>query len=226
MGPAAMTRQFVYSVHDLQSGARDFVSPVPPAWIRSALEGCEFGPSADEVGELRVSLSLSGRDVVVRGRLNVPTAVHCARCLSPFRMVLDCDLALLLIPGPPSRPAAPTPGRHKKGSAGTSEPKTPLPRAPKHPPKPGFAKGRWSRDGDKESYEFSQDEADIETYDGDEVVLDDFVRELILLETPIFPLCSEQCPGIRATPEQPSESGQPSAVDPRLRPLLEIKKKA
>ena len=69
--------------------------------------------------------------------------------------------------------------------------------------------------------------SDIDTYDGDEVVLDDFLREMILLEAPIFPLCSEECPGIRAIPEVSSNRGNrvPKAVDPRLRPLLDMQTK-
>jgi uncharacterized protein len=225
MGAFAMTRQFVYSVHDLQSGGHDYESPVPPGWIASAIEGCEFEPFEDEAGELRVSLSMSGRDVLVRGRVKIPVGIHCARCLKPFRVLVDSELALLLVPGRATRPAAVPAGRQKKGAPKAAADKTPVPRPQKHAPKLGFAKGRWSKDGDKDAYEFSHDETDMETYDGDEVVLDEFVRELILLEAPIFPLCSEQCPGIRATPEQPSVRRQPSAGDPRLRPLLKIHKR-
>ena len=72
--------------------------------------------------------------------------------------------------------------------------------------------------------EFAPDEADTDTYEGDEVVLDRFVREAILLESPTFPLCSEACEGIRPA----SESGPPTGgavTDPRLLPLLELAKR-
>jgi uncharacterized protein len=72
--------------------------------------------------------------------------------------------------------------------------------------------------------EFESDEADADTYEGDEVVLDRFVREAILLESPTFPLCSEACAGIR--PASESASGEGGAVtDPRLLPLLELAKR-
>jgi uncharacterized protein len=72
--------------------------------------------------------------------------------------------------------------------------------------------------------EFGAVDADADTYHGEEVVLDRFVREAILLETPIFPLCSEACEGIR--PASDSASGSQGAVtDPRLLPLLELAKR-
>src|SRR5262249_11349841 len=81
-------------------------------------------------------------------------------------------------------------------------------------------------------YEFTAEEADLDTYDGETVVLDAFVREAILLEMPNFPLCSEACPGIgpaasgrdrddgptiRARAE--AEEATAPALDPRLAPL-------
>ena len=77
--------------------------------------------------------------------------------------------------------------------------------------------------GDDET-EFGDEDADNDTYAGDEVVLDRFVREAILLESPIFPLCSEACEGIR--PASDSAPGSEGAVtDPRLLPLLELAKR-
>jgi len=56
-------------------------------------------------------------------------------------------------------------------------------------------------------------------------VLDDFVREAILLEIPIFPLCSEDCPGIRpASSDVVDEEAEPR-VDPRLAPLGALRAK-
>lgn len=75
-----------------------------------------------------------------------------------------------------------------------------------------------------EEYEFSSSEADVDTFDGETVVLDPFVREAILLEVPNFPLCSEDCPGIRpASPAAPDEPGP--RVDPRLAPLGALREK-
>jgi len=72
--------------------------------------------------------------------------------------------------------------------------------------------------------DFDADEADADTYEGEEVVLDRFVREAILLESPIFPLCSEACEGIRpASDSAPDSEG--AVTDPRLLPLLELAKR-
>jgi uncharacterized protein len=72
--------------------------------------------------------------------------------------------------------------------------------------------------------DFDADEADVDTYEGEEVVLDRFVREAILLESPIFPLCSEACEGIRpASDSAPVSEG--AVTDPRLLPLLELAKR-
>jgi DUF177 domain-containing protein len=74
---------------------------------------------------------------------------------------------------------------------------------------------------------FSAEDVDVDSYEGDEVTLDRFVREAILLESPIFPLCSEACegirPGQRAGSPAPSEGSRVS--DPRFSPLLEMVKK-
>lgn len=69
-----------------------------------------------------------------------------------------------------------------------------------------------------------------EALEGDEVVFDGAVREQILLETPMKPLCRPDCEGI-AIPEHvrgpdvlhPDGSGQ--KVDPRLAPLMNIQQK-
>jgi uncharacterized protein len=69
--------------------------------------------------------------------------------------------------------------------------------------------------------ETTLDQADVIPYDGETVVLDDLVRDELLLGIPMIPLCSETCPGIR--PETPPESAL-SGIDPRFRPLLRLKK--
>ena len=53
-------------------------------------------------------------------------------------------------------------------------------------------------------------DADVIPYDWETVVLDDLVRDELLLGIPMIPLCSEACPGIR--PERQSRD-TPSAAD-------------
>lgn len=70
-------------------------------------------------------------------------------------------------------------------------------------------------------HEMGAGEADVLPYDGENVVLDDLVRDDLLLEMPMIPLCSEGCPGIPSVPES---AGGSANIDPRLAPLLALKK--
>ncbi len=90
------------------------------------------------------------------------------------------------------------------------------------------AQGEKGRHEQREHEEGEVDpgEGDVIAYDGENIVLDDLVRDELLLGIPMIPLCSEACPGIR--PERLS-SDAPSAaeenIDPRLRPLLRLRNK-
>lgn len=64
----------------------------------------------------------------------------------------------------------------------------------------------------------SPEELDRELFSGDDIVLDEMVREQILLEIPIKPLCREDCPGIPVA----SQAGARERIDPRLAPLLKL----
>ncbi len=69
------------------------------------------------------------------------------------------------------------------------------------------------------------DEVNRDYYSGAQVVLDPMVREYLLLEAPMKPLCSETCEGI-AIPEHlrpPNEVFGDAAPDSRLAPLLKLK---
>jgi uncharacterized protein len=74
--------------------------------------------------------------------------------------------------------------------------------------------------------ELTPEELDREFFHGDRIVLDDIVREHLLLEVPIQPLCTDECPGIPvpakvAGPADLRPVG-PGGVDPRLAPLLKL----
>jgi uncharacterized protein len=78
--------------------------------------------------------------------------------------------------------------------------------------------------GAGEDDEATADQADVIPYDGETVVLDDLVRDELLLGLPMIPLCSEGCEGIRRPGSQePAEAPKP-AIDPRLQPLMRLKK--
>lgn len=73
------------------------------------------------------------------------------------------------------------------------------------------------------------DGADLsrEYYGGDEIVLDRLVRENVLLEVPMQPLCAENCPGIEipAHVRPPADFGKGAEVDERLAPLKKLAEK-
>jgi uncharacterized metal-binding protein YceD (DUF177 family) len=71
------------------------------------------------------------------------------------------------------------------------------------------------------------DEMNRDYYSGAEIELDSMVREHLLLEAPMKPLCSEGCEGI-AVPDHlrpPEEVFGESAPDARLAPLMKLKEK-
>ncbi len=89
-----------------------------------------------------------------------------------------------------------------------------------------------AQSGGAGEYEFAQEEADTFPYDGDTVVLDDLVRDELVLETPMIPLCREDCPGITPPPNDAASSGESAEaaegekpLDPRLAPLLRLKQR-
>ena len=76
-----------------------------------------------------------------------------------------------------------------------------------------------------EEVDVQLDELNRDYYRGSELVLDPTVREYLLLEAPMKPLCSEACEGI-AVPEHlrpPEEVFGEAAPDARFAPLLQLK---
>jgi uncharacterized protein len=69
--------------------------------------------------------------------------------------------------------------------------------------------------------ELTGEEADTFPFEGETVVLDDLVRDELLLEIPMIPLCSEDCAGMSPTPGLDRGSDE-KPIDPRLAPLLEL----
>ncbi len=185
--------------------------PVTVEWLAQALEGTE-ARTRGEPGRLEVTLSKAGQDVMVRGEVEVPIEMDCSRSLEAFPIDLKAEVFLMLSPAaPPSRRArAPkiTPG------VATAEPTPSVGRSSKKPGKPGRSGRRGQED---EGLELSAEDAAQDLYSGDEVVLDPFIREFILLELPLFPLR----PGV-AAPIAPHPAESPGAdpeIDPRLAPL-------
>lgn len=204
---------FAIPAADIDTSGRSVEADLPVDWLETQLADCDVKPAA--LGHLSVRLSRSGSDVVVRGRARVSLDAPCGRCLSPTKIDVDGELSLLLKPvKTPVAEASDTRGSKAgsgKGAASAG--------------KGGGKSKAGAKDQDLPEYEFSADEADSDTYDGETVVLDEFVREAILLEIPIFPLCSEDCPGIRPASSGVVDEGAEPRVDPRLAPLGALRAK-
>ena len=74
--------------------------------------------------------------------------------------------------------------------------------------------------------EESDDDMQREEFSGNDIALDDLVREYIVLEVPMQPLCSEACEGIPVPAHvrpPPDAFVEPGAVDPRLAPLQRLR---
>ncbi len=226
-----MQPEFVFSIHDLQLlGVRDVESPLSAAWVAAAIAETDVKPVEGKPGRLQMRLMMSGRDVIVRGSVEAFLVAECGRCLQPAYIDVKTELSLMLVPGkvvPPPRKdvEGETAGKPKRGkSRGEAEGAVKRPSNGKAAESRG---GKWVREDGEEMYEFEAAEAGLDTYSGDEVTLDSFVREAILLEIPIYPLCSEACPGIGPVPAEASESDPMQlTIDPRLAPLLALKKKS
>ncbi|MCU0694797.1 MAG: DUF177 domain-containing protein [Polyangiaceae bacterium] len=207
---------FVYSVQELQAVAvRDIDVPLSARWLAHALSDTETVDHDQTHGRVNARLSMTGREVVVRGMVTARVFMKCGRCMQDAPIDVQADLSLLLSPALPR--ANPPRAKAETSDVSTGGSKKAI--------RAHGSRSRVKADEDL-GYAFSPEEADLDTYVGDEVVLDGFMREAILLELPIFPLCSEACPGIGAVlPESAEPQTEPTPVDPRLAPLMRFRKK-
>ena len=75
-------------------------------------------------------------------------------------------------------------------------------------------------------YTLEDAEADTLPYDGETVLLDDLVRDELLLGVPMIPLCSEDCPGMSPAPGSDAKApSEKKDIDPRLAPLMAFRDK-
>ncbi len=231
----------VLPLHNLDSAGKPYDAELTEAFLRGQLEETDItvkGP-----GRVTIRYSRAADDVIVHGRVKGDFSVACARCLAPSEFPVDAELALLLVPSASER-AAHARGRsgrrrdpHGGGEGGLSAGLMARQREGggvpgahgKKPEKakpagavdaaaataPAKAKGKKGKAADDEENDPS--DADLDTYEGEELNLDPFVREAILLEVPPFPLCSTNCPGIAPPPTEAEPVGE--EVDPRLAPL-------
>lgn len=72
--------------------------------------------------------------------------------------------------------------------------------------------------------ELTPEEIQRDFFDGDDIVLDDVVREQLILEVPMQPRCREDCPGPADYEHREPPSSADDDVDPRLAPLRAFKR--
>lgn len=194
---------FSVPVRDLERSDQRRSWEIPPAWTDWALADSE-ARSDGTPGTLELYLKKTGREILVKGRARASVTMPCARTLEPVAVALDAEIMLLLSP----RPAAPAGARAGKRQRG--------------PARAEAGAARPADDADDGSSELlSAEEAARDEYSGDNVELDAFVREHLLLELPLFPVRSDlPFEPDAATNTPPDESG--AAPDPRLAPLAAL----
>jgi uncharacterized protein len=220
---------------DIDTGGRVVDEALPIEWLQRELGDAHA--TVDEPGRVQIRLSRSGKeDIVVRGRVQARFAVPSGRSGRPAPLDVDAEVTLLLSPSPEAASLA----RGRRGPKKVAgEPSYGGERASGDERK-GKRRGRpeaadhAGRGAKPKSYEFAPGEADLDVYDGKDVVLDPFVREALLLEIPIFPLAPDEFPlspdevtAKDPTPSSPEdlEASEPDEplVDPRLQPLAAIR---
>jgi uncharacterized metal-binding protein YceD (DUF177 family) len=201
---------FVVRLADLERDAKEVTFTLSEDWLRRALSDAQAVPL--EPGQATVELMKNGELVLVRGQARVKVTVPCVVTLDPlpFELLPEIFLQLARDPDPPAR---------AKG-AGKADGAEKKPGGTKHPSERSKKRGKRVQ----EEPELSAEEAAYDTFRGEEIVLDDFFREFILLELPAYPRRSDlPSPeeGISSRPlADPDVEAKP--LDPRLAPLLGI----
>jgi uncharacterized metal-binding protein YceD (DUF177 family) len=209
--PTVVTPRHAFSIKvaDLEYGDREIDEAIPVAWLETAFAGSEATPRG-RPGRLSATVAKSGRDVMVRGRAEAAVSIPCARTLDPVDVDLAAEIFLLLTP----RSSGPSPGGNR-------------PRKQKAPV--ANKAGKQRKEGSKapaQEENLEQADAARDTYDGEDIVLDDFVREFLVLELPMFPLRpdlrSDDATGIEPPFPDASAGKADKEIDPRLAPLAAI----
>lgn len=227
---------FYVSVFELEDGAKELTGPITDDWLRHILTDTDVEPAGTNDGRLDVLLTKNGLDVLVQGRLDVNVSVPCARTLDPAIYRIKPEIFLMLVPSSQRLATLAQQHPHKRRSAhkehdGRKE--------------KGLAKGesrKSGRNGEKSAAGWENDpilsdqDAAQDTYSGDQIVLDHFLREFILLEVPMIPLREDlrDAPfeanpplpmnhGDRSTAHETASDDAERPLDPRFSALAELK---
>jgi uncharacterized protein len=198
---------FSFIVHELDDGPKTYDEVIERAFVEAALAGEEEFHAGEAPGALHVTLTKMGREILVVGTAKATLVAPCARCLKEAVLPIVGEIEAIAIPGS-AAPAQPPPKGGKKGAAKEAS------------KKPAKAPRKADDDGDEDD-DIVDDGPDTIRYEGEHLVLDEVVRDAIVLEIPMMPLCSEACPGIERPPLAEEPADRP--VDPRFAALLSVK---
>jgi len=220
--------ELVILVADLERGPKHAEFVLSEPWLRRALEGTDASIVAP--GKVEVTVSKNGPDVLVRGQLVVDLTLPCVVTLDPVPVPVRVEILLMLSPksgattaheGHVARRRARPPKPEVPGAPEKAKPGPERSGRPKGLGKGGGSEGHW-----EETPVLDDETAGQDTYEGHEVVLDDFVREFLVLDLPMFPRRSDlPTDEPAANPPLPADSqpGGDKPLDPRLSPLAELK---
>jgi uncharacterized protein len=199
--------EFVLHLPEIDEEGKDFAFVLSPTWLDSHLKDATLRHDPEHaLGTLRVHAQENGSEYLVTGTVRTHLVTECSRCLGDAKVPVDTAFGTLFV-----RNAG------RSNAPSTSSPST---------------QARRARQESYERHEGDADDGDDvprEEFTGNEIPLDDLVREHIVLEVPMQPLCSEQCQGIdipshlRPPADVFAASSGSGAVDPRLAPLQRLR---
>jgi uncharacterized protein len=208
--------EFALQVIDIDETGKDYSFELKQPWLEQTLAEANLhaDPEQDS-GLVEVHVQKNGTEYLVEGRVRAHLTTDCGRCLGVARVPVDTRFATLY-----ARAA----GGHGAGQHGAGR-HVAAHKDAVH--KDGAGHGT-TVEAD-ELLDEDDDEVVREEFSGHAIVLDDLIREYLVLETPMQPLCSDACTGIAVpTHVRPPEDvfgSSESKVDPRLAPLLRLRDK-
>ncbi|HEX5098412.1 MAG TPA: hypothetical protein VFV94_02885 [Polyangiaceae bacterium] len=205
---------FVVRLADLERGPRTVTFTLSEAWLTRELSDAQAVPLAP--GTATVELMKSGGTVIVRGKADVRLTVPCVVTLDPVPFELKPEIFLELSREPETYGKAPA---AKAGAKASKDAAFGAGASKAH----AKARGRTERHGrGKDDDELTAEEAATDTYKGEEIVLDGFFREFLLLEIPPYPRRSDLPSAEESLSSRPlaGPPGEAKPLDPRLAPLL------
>lgn len=221
-------------IRDLENGPRLLRDPLPFDWLTQILSDTEVSPVPGKESRLSLTVEKTDAQVLIRGRIDVTISLPCSRTLDPAIYELRPEVFLLLSPKSEAKSSGMKHRARKPRAAATNtDTKT------THAKGKGKPKGAWDEDPELEEQDAAQD-----FFSGDQIILDPFLREFILLEVPMVPLREDlRSESFEASPSPPSGTpakglsragdersdtegsadDEDKPLDPRLSPLAELK---